>query len=487
MQAAVEAIKLPVLGAEWLKRAAAVSFVALVCGALAVRSTQLAVTVVLLVLLLGIRWRSRSAGIATLWVYWLLIPGLRRVLDIAAPAPGADPLSLFPFLATGMLALVELRHIHLDQRARLILATAGASLALGIPMGMLAEPQAAVYALFAYGTGVAAFVIGWGDGINRADTLERVLQVLLPAIAIYSVAQYLMPLTSWDSHWVATSEIASIKAPGQTDHIRVFGTLNSYFTLAIVLSVGLMIGLGKRRPFALTALVFTPLILALVFTFNRSAWLGLVVGLIVFITSVRKGGVGRVLGIILVCVGVVFVLGSSNPTTKAFTERITSLGSPGKDVSTQDRLATTEKLLPESISQPLGAGIGQAGIASERIGGSKNEQLANIDDGYLSALYQGGPFALLFLLVAIGLSLGCGLRAVRLSPPEERQHRSAQLAVLVMLVVVLVSGEVLYGISGAIFWYMAGIFAATVFRDAQREENQPADRTTVCPWESSPS
>jgi hypothetical protein len=473
MQGASEALLLRLPRVGGAVRLGVIAFVAVICGAMAVRSTQLAVTLVLLVVLLGVRWHSRTAGIATLWVYWLLIPGLRRVLDIYAPAPGADPLSLFPFVATALIAVIELRQINLDRRARVILVLAGGSLAIGVPMGLLAEPSATIFAMFAYGSGVAAFVIGWGDGIDHKAVLERVLQILLPILALYAIGQYLLPLTSWDSNWVDTADIASIKAPGDLTHIRVFATLNSYFTLAIVLSVGLMLGLGVKRRFGATVVAFAPLILALVFTYNRSAWLGLVIGLFVFLAASRRsGGLGKVVGIVLVCLAALVLVGSSNPTTRAFTERVTSLGSPDDDVSTQDRLATTEKLLPESMRQPLGAGLGQAGIASQRLAGSGDETLANIDNGYVSALYQGGPFSLGLLLVAIGLSLNCAFRAAKRAPPEEQQTRAALLAVLVMLVILLASGEVLFGISGAMFWYFCGMAVATVARDRESTPNQ---------------
>jgi hypothetical protein len=453
----------------------AIAIAAVICGALAVMSTQMAVSIVLLVFLLGIRGSSRTAAAVTLWSYWFLVPGLRRVLDVAAPATGTDPLSLFPFLATGLFALLELRETKLDRRARVILATALLSLAIGIPIGFVVSPQAAAFAGLAYGTAISAFVIGWGDATRGVASLEKVLIYLLPLIALYGIAQYLLPLTNWDSHWVATADIASIKAPGQLNHIRVFSTLNSYFPLAIVLSVGLMMGLGIKRRFGRTVMAFAPLIVALAFTYDRSAWLALVIGLIVFLSAARRGGVGRVVGIILVCLAALVVVGGSNPTTRAFTERVTSLGSPSKDVSAQSRIATTEQLVPESLHRPIGAGLGQAGLASERLGGSTNAALANIDDGYLSSLYQSGPFGLLLLLVAIGLSVGAAFRAAKNATPAIVQKRAALLATLVMLLVLLATGEVLFGAPGAIFWYLCGMAVAWVALDHRRAQNAAPD------------
>ena len=122
---------------------------ALVVGVLAVRSTQVAVAVTSLVLLLAVRAQSRSAGLALMWSYWLLAPFLRRVLDLTVGPASPDPLSLLPFLATGLLAFIELRENRLDRRARTVLALAAAGFLLGAPLGLIADPTAASFAVLA--------------------------------------------------------------------------------------------------------------------------------------------------------------------------------------------------------------------------------------------------------------------------------------------------------------------------------------------------
>lgn len=457
----------------------AVAF-ALFCGALTVRSTQLTLTLALLILLVGVRGQSRTAGLMTLWSYWLLIPMVRRILDLSSTSPAADPLSVLPFLATGMLALLELREVQLDRRARTVLGLAGAAFLIGLPIGLIAEPTAAVFAAMAYCAGLSALILGWTDQVRLGGgaTLRRTFLILLPPLALYGVAQYLFPLSSWDHHWVQTAGVHSIGAP-EAGHIRVFSTLNSYFTLAIVLAIGILFALGEGRRSLLGRLALVPLILALVFTFNRSAWLGLVIGMLVFVAVGRRQAASRVVVGVVVCLAALVVLGNSNPTTRAFTERVTSLGAPGKDVSTQERLATTERLLPQSIRQPVGAGLGQAGIAAERLGGSEEASLVDVDDNYLALAYQSGPFALALLLVALAICIGAAAFASTHAEQEQRPERGALLAILVMLVILTASGEVLFGISGAIFWYLCGVALATRAAEEARLEADPEARMTV--------
>ncbi|HEX8689132.1 MAG TPA: O-antigen ligase family protein [Solirubrobacterales bacterium] len=434
---------------------------ALLVGAIAVRSPQAAMTLALLLLLPAIRAQSRSAGLMTLWAYWLLIPMVRRMLDLSAATPGADPLSLLPFLGTGVLAVMELRENRLDRRARWILASASAGFLIGVPMGLVADPAAVSFAAVAYLASVSAFVLGWGDAMRpqAGSSLYRALAVALIPLSLYAIAQYFFPLTSWDALWVENGELGSIGAP-QEDKIRVFSTLNSPFTFAIVLAAGIMLGLGIARRLGSAILLTLPLLLALALTYVRSAWLALVIGVLVFAFAARGRAAGRIVALVAVGLIGLVVVGGSNPTTQAFTERVTSLGSPEEDVSARERLETTKRLLPASVRQPLGEGLGQAGLAVRLEESSEEEQLVDVDDGYLSLLYQSGPFGLLLVLGAIFSSVAAAVRVLGRADLEQRLVPAALLATLTMLLVALASADVFFGLPGAIFWYLCGLAVA---------------------------
>jgi putative inorganic carbon (hco3(-)) transporter len=280
----------------------------------------------------------------------------------------------------------------------------------------------------------------------------------LVPLALYGIAQYFWPLTSWDQHWVSVADIASVESP-QKGHIRSFSTLNSPFTFAITLTVGLLFALSLRRRFLVTMLFVLPVIVALALTFVRSAWLALIVGMIVYAAAGRGKAAGKTVAIILVCLAGLMVVGSSNPTTKAFTDRLTSLGDTGEDRSANERLETTNRLLPQSISQPLGAGLGQAGLAAG-LSESGEGKVVEVDNGYLAILYQSGPLAFFFLLFALGSCVGAAIKMLGRAPPEERQYRAVVLAILVALLLAESSADVLFGLPGVIFWYLGGVAVA---------------------------
>ncbi len=460
-----------------LASAPLIAFAALIAGAMAVRSTQLAIAGTLLLLLFAVRSESRSAGLATLWVYWLFVPMIRRIVDLLSEAPAADPLSVLPFVATALLALMELRENRLSRRARTVLIVAAAGFLLGVPVGLTVDPAAMSFAAIAYISGLSAFVLGWGDEVRPTfgSTLEQVLKVALVPMALYGIAQYFFPLSSWDSNWVSSTELGSIEAP-QEGHIRVFSTLNSPFTFAIVLAVGIMFAVAMRRRLGAKSLYMLPLIVALALTFVRSAWLSLVFGLIAYAAASKGRAAGKTVAVMLVCLFAVVVVGSSNPTTKAFTDRLTSLGD-SKDVSANERLETTQRLLPQSIGQPLGAGLGQAGLAAN-LSESSESGVVDVDDGYLALLYQSGLIAFLMVMWAVFVSLGAAIRSVGRAPPSQRTYRAVVLGILVMLLVAEASADVLFGIPGVIFWYLAGLSVASVsgrkVEEEEEDEEEPA-------------
>jgi hypothetical protein len=450
--------------------------IAVVGGLLVVHSTQLALTMTLLVLLLAVRLESRTAGLSLMWTFWLLAPFLRRVLDNSIGPVSPDPLSLLPFLATALLAAIELRRTHLDQRARTILTLGTVGLLIGAPLGLIADPTAAGFALFAYGTGLSAFILGWGDGQlpDGTGTLQKMVMYVLPVLAVYGLAQYFFSLTSWDAHWVATTSLNSLGSP-QEGHIRIFSTLNAPYIFAAVLGVGLLLGLAQRRRAGLAPLITALLVVALALTFMRSVWLGTVIGLIVFAAAARGRAAGRIVMIVGLCLFALIVVGNSNPTTKAFTERVTSLGNVEKDTSAQERLATTNELFPIALRQPLGEGAGQSGMASELSGGQEaHSTVATVDDGYLSLMFQDGPFGFLLVVSALILSVGSAVKAIGLATDGERQARAAVLATIIMLLIALAAGDILFGLPGVILWYLCGTAVAWAAKSRMRTSTQPS-------------
>jgi hypothetical protein len=86
--------------------------------------------------------------------------------------------------------------------------------------------------------------------------------------------------------------------------------------------------------------------------------------------------------------------------------------------------------------------------------------LATTDNGYLALLYQVGLVGFLFVVIAMARSVVAAVRGLGSSEGPSRQARAAVLAALVTLLVAQAGGDMLYGITGAVFWYLAGVALA---------------------------
>jgi putative inorganic carbon (HCO3(-)) transporter len=403
----------------------------------------------LLLAVVAARISSRTAGLVALWALWLLAPGIRRVLGMAGPYLSTDPLALVPFLATVAVATMELARVPLPSRVRRLLALAALGYLIGVPVGLLTAPASAAFALLAYGGALLAFVVGFAD--DRLS-VTRTLLLLMPALSGYAVYQYFAGLPPWDETWLASVDFITTGAP-EEGRIRVFSTLNSPGTFAAVLGLALCGYLALPAVRARWLAGAGAAVVALTLTYVRSAWLALMAAAVVYVLLTRGRGAGRVATAAVACVVLVLALGAvSSGTADAISERFTTLGSLEQDRSANDRVNLRLSLVPEAASAPLGHGLGQAGEAT-RLGAAS--RLLHADNGYLALLYQVGAAG--FLLVAGAIVAFCAPLLAAVWRDRGRDPTGVFLATaLAFLFVLLAAGDVLYGVTGAVFWYLLG-------------------------------
>jgi hypothetical protein len=433
-------------------------FAALAClgtAGLTVVSVETALAVLIVLLVLGL-WALRPGlGIAALWLTWLLIPGVRRVLDTVLVTGEYDPLSIVPFAATAAVAGLELLARPLPSRPERIMLLALSGLAVGIAAGV-AHPTALTFALLAYGAGILAFAIGYREGTRAhgADTASRALLALLAPLALYAIAQYLLPLSVWDEQWVRESDLTSIAAPGDVGHVRVFSTLNSPATFGGVLAVGLVVAMARDRLSPGVAAAIACALVALALTYVRMALPALAAGLLVYAAASRWRAAPRLAAFALIVVVATLALGASTRVGGVVIERVSTLGSLSADQSANERQQTFGEALPEALLAPLGHGIGSAGEPS-KLAQPEQAFKAAVDNGYLGLLYQVGPVGFALVLMAIG---GAVASLVRSQPRTEalRKRRQLNLAVVTTLLVLAAATDVFYGILGVLLWFYLG-------------------------------
>jgi putative inorganic carbon (hco3(-)) transporter len=433
---------------------------ALVLGWLVAVSVQAACAFVLVMGVIALYEHDRRWGIAALFVFWFLAPGLRRVFGLMTGYLGQDPLSLAPFLATAAIAGLELQRVQVPTSIRRIFLIAAAGFAIGLPVGLLTGPRSAAYAFIAYLAGVSGAALGFSEDTRvRGSTLRRVLLFILPPIAAYAIAQRFLPLPSWDRAWIDATQLASVGGTGNTP-VRAFATLNSPGALAPLLGLALLSYLTVTRARTIAVIGAAVVAVALSLTFVRSAWVALIVAGLAHIIASE----GRSARLILPCgaaiVAATLALAPVSSTARDVLDRFKTIQHFRGDTSSSDRSATLSRTLPRAVEAPLGHGLGSAGEPSKLSGDSA---LRAPDNGYLSLMYQAGPIGFLLVMAAIAYVLRAAWDGARARAPGQ-ELRLFLFAMLVYLLVLLYAGDEFYGSHGVILWFIAGQVLAYDYR-----------------------
>jgi O-antigen ligase len=424
---------------------------ALAIGLALTFSVQAACALTLVALVLALYEYRRDWGILALFALWFVAPGIRRLLALLTGHIENDPLSVAPFMATVALAGLELLRLHVPSRIRRVLLVAGAGFLVGLPLGFVAGPQAAVFAACAYLAGVSAAVLGIGErGTVEDSTLRRVLLFGMLPIACYAILQDVLELPSWDQLWLDATRFGSIGIEEGTD-VRVFSSLNSPGTLAALLGLSLLCFLTVHKARLITLAGATLVTVALALTFARAAWVGLLIAGIAHVVASRGRSAGLVGGAVALAVAATLALAPISSTAQDVVDRVNTITDP-EDTSRNERRQTIVTVAPEAASRPLGAGLGTAGEPSKLSGESP---LRASDNAYLALLYQSGPIAFLLVVGAIAYIMRAAWNGARERAPGQ-ELRELLFAMLVYLLVLATSGDVFYGIPGVILWFICG-------------------------------
>jgi putative inorganic carbon (hco3(-)) transporter len=439
-------------------------------GYLTLVSLQAAATVCICLLIVGVYARSRAAGMALLWTFWLTAPLLRRLFGLETGYVSADPLALAPFVATAGCVGLELALGGISRRARVVLGVALAGYVLGIPAGLY-NASSMIFSLFAYGSAVGALVLGYREAsiVRRQAaggfTMRSTLVVVAPLLAVYALIQFAGPLPHWDEVWLQSVNFTSTGSP-VLGHIRVWSTLNSPGTFGAVAGLAILCYLGAKRFSAFTGIALAVVLVALALSFVRAAWVSLVIGVLVLALASRGRGSGRALAVTAAVVGIVLAFAASSPTVGAILNRADTLGSTSGDTSAQARLNRPQEVIPQAARRPGGFGLGSAGESS-RLSPSSSDAIRASDNGYLALIYQLG---LVGFVLVLGALIYCTRSAVRGALRWRRDPASAlRLALIAFLFTMMFFGDMLYGITGVVFWYVLGsAMASEEIRTARR-------------------
>ena len=438
------------------------------------------------------RWFERRWVLPMLLALWVIVPEVRRLIDWQIGFAALSVVNLIPLAALVLFIALPLRKQPRPLPPALVVTLAAWTIGFGLAMlvGLLTGQR--LNAFYEFGQFmlpvlILYVIIAARDDIPVFRDLSWSLCALGAFVAVYGIAQYISPLP-WDVLWVNNSGLSSIGVP-EPFGLRIFSTLNSYELCADFLALAIITqlpylragrGLLLRLPASLLMLA------ALALTFDRSAWIALVLGAFAYVVlSPRRTAALAGVGAIAVLGGALFVAGPSlfgqSPAFTTIADRLSSLGDVDSDTSYQARQYETAVTLEETREEPIGQGIGTVGTSTKL---SEAQSTTTVDGGYLSRLLEMGVFGFAAYLIALGAALLLSLQAWNAARLDGRTGDAlvgaACLALQLALLALDIAADHHNSLPGLLFWIAVAIPARQLLQHPLRVR-KPHARTRFAP------
>ncbi len=405
---------------------------------------------------LGIRFYNKSPSLYlgfTLWL-WLLTPEVRRLVDFHTYFHTQSPVQLAPYMVTGLTIFSVARNLRQFRYRRLTpFALVLFGVLYGYGVGIFSSGIfAATYDLLTWLTPVTFgfyLAIDSKGYARNAAAIQKAMAVGLLVIATYGVIQFFQ-LPPWDAFWLNESKLTSM-GRAESLEVRIFGTLNISGVYAVTLVTGLTYALAGRGWLNLAA--GTAGLPALILSQSRSSWGALVLALGIFLFRGSAKSKLRIVGsaLLLICFALpVLTLG---PLAKNFSSRVSTLQNIESDASFRARIIFYRDFIDNSLSTPLGTGLGSTGTAAILATGSA----AAFDSGLINIPYVlGWPGAFLY-----DMGLGWITVIFLLARPKSSDRLViANIAVAMPILIEMVFANTVIGVQGVFFWAAIGLISA---------------------------
>ncbi|MEK3833582.1 MULTISPECIES: O-antigen ligase family protein [unclassified Paenibacillus] len=406
---------------------------------------------------------------------WAVAPELRRIADwYEGVYHSVSLLSLAPLLTGATLAIPVLREIHrIRKSSTRIILLFSIALAYGALIGLAKNGIGSVYDLANYIVPLLLIPFFAVTPFKPKD-IDRLLYAfanIAVLVAVYGIVQYLT-VPPWDAFWMRNADMISIGTPYPLE-IRVFSTLNSPGPAATFLVFALVpMILEKRWQGTLRWLGVLLVVVCLLTTLVRSAWLVLLVMLLVYIASSPSKGKWKTLFQLAFVAAALFWIVPKLPGAEGLVARMETLTSVQEDHSYNERLSLWTNMLPMVAGNPVGQGIGSVGQGTKLGNGGELGEYGNMDNGFIALLLTFGVLGALFFFGALGAVIKeIGARVTRRN--ELQPYARLALAAWMGAVASLISDNGFPGLKGYLIWMLIGLGLSAKELNQSRKKGLP--------------
>lgn len=418
-------------------------------------------------LALFVMQRSKPAYVGLVCWLWFLTPFVRRVVDWRGGG-FTTVILLTPFLAVAVaaLALAPRWRLLVTRRTAPLFFVLGAIL-YGTAIAVLhlkvsGLPQAAISWFFPL---IFAFFL-----FEEREQYEEIYKSFEHAMiggllvaGVYGIYQFFQ-LPIWDAQWMIQSDLTSIGLPEPTQ-VRVFSTMNSPQVFAAFCTGGLLVAL--RSHLKLRYLAVPVGLIALILSLSRTAWIGLVVGVIYLFLIMNNRQRARIIAVAGSCL-VVSLIALQIPEFKTLaTERFSSFTDPSQDSSYNARVQDYGAVLRTIADNPFGLGLSSDAGSNDQAPQTNNvaQQDSSITDSVFSLGILGAAiFVLGSILLGFDIFIG-------------RRHDTAIAGAMATLLAIFAESpfnSVIAGPIAFLLWCCVGLcLAEREMMSAQERDSRP--------------
>ena len=412
---------------------------------------------------------ARSTWIIDYAVFvFVLNRGIRRLVDyyINESFNPLSPISLTPLIVAGTMAVpLVLGFKGLPSLTKKVFLCFAGAISYAFAVGFLNQGNAAIYALgeVVAPMAMAGYVVVRNPEVRVRDRWIRSFAWAAILVSAYGWYQYLT-IPPWDAFWLEQVGFVGYMGIPEPTKMSVFSTMGERGPVSgfLGLSVVPMIVSSKWR----TALGWPAVILVfstILLTTARSGLLVAIIATIVFLL-VNRGAHSGQIALATVVIGLAAWFGMERlPGSERIIERFETLGKMEEDGSLQGRLAIMAGGTGALMQNPLGGGLGAAGLGTRVNTGSAQTTTRFGDAGYFQILLVYGVIGSVLLLSGLFFVWKRVNLYYRISSLRN-EHVLLIRALMIAMIAACFAGDALTGFS--IFWLALGCGLA-IPREAQ--------------------
>ena len=331
------------------------------------------------------------------WWLWFLGPFVRRLIDYQSGHLTYGPWILTPQLVTLICFATLVRRLpRWFNQSGLPFLLCLASVFYAFAIGLILNPSNAAFLGFLGWVDPILFgfhlFVNWRDYPSFRQTIQQTFLWGMLVMGAYGIYQYLVA-PEWDQFWLIKEANTTYGSPKPLG-MRVWSTMMIPQKFAAMMSSGLLLLFINKSILRLPAAAVG--YLAFLLTIARAAWLNWLVGLLIFVSSLKGRLQRNVIISILIATIVVAPLTTIEPFSSLIGSRFETFSNPTQDVSYQARLEGLNELIGPALSEFLGQGLGTRLDTETKVIGA-------YDNGLLLMIFSLGWFGSIAYLTGIGM------------------------------------------------------------------------------------